>query len=91
MTLNANGPVKANDSEALRDAALDNLGIALVQDFTAQAVQAGKLMVLLPEWRPVGAFAERIYVVRPYALHVPRAVSLFVDYLRQAFARGFPY
>jgi len=91
VTVNVNGPVAANNSEALRDAALDDLGIALVPDFTAQAaVRAGKLVVLLPEWRPVGAFAERIYVVRPYASHVPRAVKLFVDYLRSAFTDGFP-
>ncbi|EON14720.1 MULTISPECIES: LysR family transcriptional regulator [Pandoraea] len=91
VTVNISGPVAANNSEALRDAALDDLGIALLPDFTAQAaVRAGKLVVLLPEWRPVGAFAERIYVVRPYASHVPRAVKLFVDYLRGAFTDGFP-
>lgn len=91
VTINVNGPIAANNSEALRDAALDDLGIALLPDFTAQAaVRAGKLVALLPEWRPVGAFAERIYVVRPYASHVPRAVKLFVDYLRGAFTDGFP-
>ncbi|PTD98865.1 LysR family transcriptional regulator [Pandoraea apista] len=91
VTINVSGPVAANNSEALRDAALDDLGIALLPDFTAQAaVGTGKLVVLLPEWRTVGAFAERIYVVRPYASHVPRAVKLFVDYLRGAFADGFP-
>lgn len=90
-TLSVNGPVSANNSEALRDAALDDLGIALLPDFTAQAaVHAKKLTVVLPDWRPVGAFAEQIYVVRPYASHVPRAVRLFVDYLREAFAGGFP-
>ncbi|VVE86173.1 LysR family transcriptional regulator [Pandoraea bronchicola] len=91
VTIGINGPVAANNSEALRDAALDDLGVALLPDFTAQAaVRAGKLIVLLPEWRPVGAFAERIYVVRPYASQVPRAVKLFVDYLRSAFTDGFP-
>ena len=60
-------------------------------DFTAQAaVQAGKLVVLLPEWRPVGAFADQLFVVRPYAPHVPRAVALFIGYLRETFAGGFP-
>ncbi len=75
----------------LRDAALDDLGIALLPDFTAQAaVQSGKLVVLLPEWHPVGGFAEHLYVVRPYTPHVPRAVVLFIGYLREAFASGFP-
>jgi DNA-binding transcriptional LysR family regulator len=90
-TLAVNGPFSANNSEVLRDAALDDLGIALLPDFTAQAaVQAGKLVVLLPEWRPVGSFAEHLYVVRPYTPHVPRAVALFIGYLREAFANGFP-
>lgn len=91
VTVTVNGPFSANNSESLRDAALDDLGIALVPDFSAQAaVRAGKLDVLLGDWRPIGAFAEQLYVVRPYAPHVPRAVALFVAYLRETFAEGFP-
>lgn len=91
VILPVNGQFSANNSETLRDAALDDMGIALLPDFTAQAaVQAGKLAVVLPDWRVTGAFAEQLYVVRPYASHVPRAVSLFVNYLRDRFADGFP-
>ena len=91
VTLPVNGQFSANNSEALRDAALESLGIALLPDFTAQAaVQAGKLVVVLPDWRVTGAFAEQLYIVRPYASHVPRAVGLFVGYLRERFADGFP-
>jgi DNA-binding transcriptional LysR family regulator len=91
VTLPISGQFSANNSETLRDAALDNLGIALLPDFTAQAaVQAGKLVVLLPEWRVTGAFAEQLYILRPYASHVPRAVGLFVSYLRDSFTNGFP-
>ncbi len=91
LAVTVTGPFSANNSEALRDAALDDMGIALLPDFTAQAaVRAGKLVVLLREWRPVGAFAEQLYVVRPYTPHVPRAVGLFIAYLREAFAEGFP-
>jgi DNA-binding transcriptional LysR family regulator len=90
-TLAVSGPFAANNSEVLRDAALDDLGIALLPDFTAQAaVQTGRLVVLLPEWRPVGAFADQLFVVRPYSPHVPRAVALFIGYLRETFAGGFP-
>lgn len=86
-----NGPVSANNSEALRDAALDDLGIALLPDFTAQAaLHAKKLVVLLDKWRPVGAFASQLHVVRPYGVQVPRAVKCFTDFLRQAFKDGFP-
>jgi DNA-binding transcriptional LysR family regulator len=91
VTLPINGPFSANNSETLRDAALDDMGIALLPDFTAQAaVQAGKLVVVLPQWRVTGPFADRLYVLRPYASHVPRAVSLFVSYLRERYAGGFP-
>jgi hypothetical protein len=44
----------------------------------------------LPDWRVTGAFAETLYILRPYASHVPRAVGLFVSYLRERFAGGFP-
>lgn len=92
ITLPISGQFCANNSETLRDAALDDLGVALLPDFTAQAaVQAGRLVVLLPEWRVAGAFAERLYIVRPYASHVPRAVSQFVGYLRESFADGFAW
>ncbi|MDE1182592.1 LysR family transcriptional regulator [Paraburkholderia sp.] len=91
IMITVNGPFSANNSEALRDAALDDMGIALLPDFTAQsAIHTGKLVTLLPDWRPVGAFAEQLYLVRPYTQHVPRAVALFVTYLRQTFAEGFP-
>ncbi|MGK6310156.1 LysR family transcriptional regulator [Variovorax sp. DT-64] len=90
VTIPVAGPFAANNSEALRDAALAGLGIALVPDFSAQgALQAGKLVQVLPQWTPVGAFAEQLFAVRPYASHVPRAVTVFVAWLREAFKDGF--
>ena len=84
------GSLSANNSEALRDAALAGLGIALLPDFTAQAsLRQGKLVQVLPEWTSVGAFAEAIYAIRPYSHHVPLAVTAFVGYLREVFAGGF--
>ncbi|NLP62851.1 LysR family transcriptional regulator [Paraburkholderia sacchari] len=90
VSVTVNGPLAANNSEALRDAALEHLGIVLLPDFSAQsALQARKLVVLLPDWRPVG-FAAQLYVVRPYGVHVPRAVTRFIEFLRQSFEGGFP-
>jgi DNA-binding transcriptional LysR family regulator len=43
---------------------------------------------LLPEWKPVGFFGERLYALRPYAPQVPRAVQCLVDHLRQRLAGG---
>ncbi|MGA4641062.1 LysR family transcriptional regulator [Stutzerimonas stutzeri] len=90
VTVAITGPFAANNSEALRDAAIAGLGIALLPDFSAQAaLAAGKLVEVLPDWAPVGTFAERLYAVRPYASHVPLAVSTFVSFLRHAWVSGF--
>jgi len=90
VTVPVTGQLAANNSEALREAALTGLGIALLPDFSAQAaLQQGKLVQVLSDWQPVGAFAEQLYAIRPYSPHVPRAVTAFVDYLRKALAEGF--
>jgi DNA-binding transcriptional LysR family regulator len=90
ITVPVSGSLVANNSEALRDAALTGLGIALVPDFSAQsALQSGKLVEVLPQWRPVGAFGEQLYAIRPYATHVPQAVTAFVGWLRATLAEGF--
>lgn len=89
-TVPITGQLAANNSEALREAALTGLGIALLPDFSAQhSLQQGKLVPVLPDWQPVGAFAKQIYAIRPYSPHVPRAVTAFVTYLREALAQGF--
>ena len=90
LTVPISGPFCANNSEALRDAALDDLGIALLPDFSAaSSLRSGKLVRVLSEWQPVGVFADQLFAVRPYATHVPRAVHEFVAYLREAFKGGF--
>jgi DNA-binding transcriptional LysR family regulator len=90
ITVPVSGNFAANNSEALREAALTGSGIALMPDFSAQAaLRQGKLVRVLPGWKPVGAFAETIYAIRPYAPHVPRAVAALVAHLRQGLAQGF--
>jgi DNA-binding transcriptional LysR family regulator len=84
------GPLAANNSEALREAALGGLGIALLPDFSAQAALArGELQRVLPRWRPVGAFGTRLWAIRPHTAQVPRAVRLLVDWLRGEWRAGF--
>jgi DNA-binding transcriptional LysR family regulator len=90
VAVRVSGSLAANNSEALRDAALTGLGIALLPDFSAQAsLQAGKLVRVLSGWSPVGSFAGQLYAIRPYAAHVPRAATALVAYLREALAGGF--
>ena len=90
ITVPVSGCFAANNSEALREAALAGLGIALLPDFSAQAaLRAGKLVPVLPSWRPVGNFGEQLYAIRPYSPYVPRAVQALVGFLREALAAGF--
>ena len=89
MTIAVSGPLAANNSEVLRDAAIAGLGIALLPDFSAQAaLQAGKLVLVLPQWQPVGAFAEQLHAVRHYASHVPMAVSTFCRFSARSLGAG---
>ncbi|WP_029045020.1 LysR family transcriptional regulator [Cupriavidus sp. amp6] len=84
------GSFAANNSEALREAGAGGLGIALLPDFTAQADLAdGKLVKVLPQWRPVGSFGDQLFAIRPYSPYLPRTVRVFVDYLRAELSAGF--
>lgn len=90
VTVAVTGQLCVNNSEALRDAAVEGLGIALLPDFSAQsALRAGSLVEVLPQWRSTGAFGEWLYAIRPYAAHASRISQVFVDYLRQSFTDGF--
>ena len=84
------GPLAANNSEALRNAAEAGLGIALLPDFSAQSALAlGSVVPVLPGWRPVGAFAEQLWAIRPHSPQVPLGVRALVAWLREALQGGF--
>ena len=85
------GCFDANNSEALREAAIGGLGLAVLSDFTAQrALIDGLLEPMLPDWRPVGLFGDSLCAIRPYSPTVPKAVQVFVAWLREALKEGFP-
>jgi DNA-binding transcriptional LysR family regulator len=70
---------------------LAGLGIGLLPDFSIPQA-AGKqppLVQVLPDWQVQGFFGERIYALRPWSPQVPKAVTYFVDHLRQDFGLGF--
>ncbi|WP_423193694.1 LysR family transcriptional regulator [Cupriavidus sp. H18C2] len=90
ITVAVSGPLGVNNSEALRDAAIAGLGIALLPDFSAQsALEKRQLVEVLPDWQSTGAFGEWLYAIRPYSAHASRVSQVFVDYLRAAFKAGF--
>jgi DNA-binding transcriptional LysR family regulator len=87
VTVPVSGPFKANNSEVLREAVLGGLGVGLLPDFSVSGeLVPGQLVPVLPDWKPVGFFGERLYAVRPRASQVPRAVRALVDHLRVSFA-----
>lgn len=87
VTVPVTGPLKANNSEVLREAVMGGLGIGLLPDFSA-AVDAPGLVPVLPGWTPVGFFGERLYALRPWSTRVPRAVQCLVDHLKKSFSVG---
>jgi len=90
VSVSVQGPLRANNSELLRDAVLAGLGIAQLPDFSAAAaLRAGRLRQVLPGWRPVGFFGDAIYAIRPWSPTTPRAVQVLVEHLRAALAAGF--
>jgi DNA-binding transcriptional LysR family regulator len=90
VIVNVNGPLRANNSEVLREAVLGGLGIGLLPDFSAAGfLRPRQLVRLLPQWQSRGFFGDRLYAIRPWAPQVPRAVQCFVDHLRESLAAGF--
>lgn len=90
VTVPISGPFAANNSEVLRDTAISGLGIALMPDFSAQSgIEGGRLVEVLTDWTPVGAFGNQLFAVRPYSPHVPRAVEALVSFMRATFSDGF--
>lgn len=84
------GPLRANNSEVLREAAAAGMGVGMLPDFTARsAAGSSELVPVLPQWRPVGFFGERLQAIRPWSPRTPRAVQCVIDHLREIFAQGF--
>jgi len=90
VSVNVQGPLRANNSELLRDAVLSGLGIAQIPDFSAaSALRAGRLREVLPAWRPIGFFGDAVYAIRPWSPTPPRAVQVLVEHLRGQLGSGF--
>lgn len=84
------GPLRAGNSEILREAALDGLGLALLPDFSAApALRSGALVEVLADWRPVGFFGDAIYAIHPWSSATPRPLRLLIEHLRASLKSGF--
>jgi DNA-binding transcriptional LysR family regulator len=79
QTLNVSGPLRANNGDILRDAAIAGLGITQLPDFlTAPAISDGRLVSLMGKLLPPGG---AVYAVRPAHRQQSLPVRAFTDYL----------
>lgn len=82
------GRLRINDDEALSQAVLGGLGIALLPTFiVGQELQAGRLRAALSEYIPVERYVYAIYLPTH---HLPAKVRAFIDFLRERFGPA-PY
>lgn len=81
-SVDVSGPLRANNGELIRDAAVAGLGIALLPEFiVADAIRSGQLVSVLDEFLPQAA---SVYAVYPQHRQSSAAVRVFVSFLRDA-------
>ena len=77
------GSLRANHGEVLHQAAIDGLGLALQPTFIAgEALAAGLLQPVLPEYRPAEISAYAVFLSRKF---LSAKVRTFVDFLAEKF------
>jgi DNA-binding transcriptional LysR family regulator len=81
--------IVVNNGEAMRDAAIAGLGLAVVPIFIiAQALKRGELIDALPGVRPV---ADMIYALYPQTRNLSRKVRAVIDHLVDALGGEPPW
>lgn len=74
------------DMAAVRNAAIDGLGVAILPDHVCyEALKAGRLVRILPEWRGVQGIVHLVFTTRR---GLPPAVRALIDHLAAGFPRG---
>ena len=82
------GNLRANNGDAIRQALLASLGVAILPSFMVGAdVQAGRLKEVLSDYLPNRA---SVYAVYPHSRHLTAKVRVFVDFLADRFGPN-PY
>jgi len=77
------GSLRINDDEALSQAVLGGLGIALLPTFIiGKELQAGRLRAVLSDYVPP---EQHVYAVHLPNVHLPPKIRAFIDFLRVRF------
>ncbi len=83
------GTLRANNGDALREAALAGLGITLLPTFLCgDDIRNRRVICLLEEWRPQEIFVHAVY---PPGRPVAAKVRLFIDFLAARFGPEPPW
>jgi len=85
IEIEGRGVFSVNESNAHLAAGLAGLGVIQTFNYTVQAhLERGELVAVLPDWqRPLHPF----HVLYPPNRHLSNRVRVFIDWLRQLFAR----
>lgn len=82
------GSLRINDDEALSQAVIAGLGVALLPTFIiGKDLQAGRLQAVLTDYMPLEQY---VYAVHLPNLHLPPKVRAFIDFLQARFG-PLPY
>ena len=69
----------SNNGEALRDAALHDLGITLLPTFiVGEELQAGRLVTVMHDWKPIQLMLSVVYLPNR---HLSAKIRLFTDFM----------
>ena len=76
--------LRISNALAIRRAALDGLGLALLADWTvASDIETGGLVPILSDWEAsIAGFATGVWVVYASRSYVPTRLRIFIDHLR---------
>jgi DNA-binding transcriptional LysR family regulator len=89
IVMHVSGRVQANNSDVLRTLALDGRGILLQANFiVSDDIRAGRLVPLLPAYRPADAPIQAVY---PHSRYMPAKARTFVDLLAERFCREYEH
>lgn len=85
-TVKVAGPMRANNGDLLRSAALDGLGIIMQPDFiVGDDIRAGRLVPLLPKYTVA---TIGIHVLYPHRRYLSAKVRAFAEHLTECFGEG---
>jgi DNA-binding transcriptional LysR family regulator len=88
LTVRAAGNFTANNSEALREAAVRGLGVALLPTFTvAGDLREGRLRPVLEDYEVEGAVANDVYALYLPTRYLSPKVRAFIDFFVEYFSR----